>query len=261
MLNNTNVILEIAVPMLGTTLGAATVFFLKGTMPPRLQKILLGFASGVMVAASVWSLLIPSMDMSSHMGKLGFIPAVVGFLAGMGFLLLLDRMIPHLHVNATCPEGVECGWKKNTMMMMALTLHNVPEGCAVGVVLAGAAMNSGTVTVAGALALAVGISVQNFPEGAIIALSMRENNSRGKSFLYGMGSGAVEPISALITLALAKYVEPFLPYMLAFAAGSMLYVVVEELIPESAEGEHSNLGVVGFAAGFAIMMILDVVLG
>ncbi len=258
---NLNTLLEIMVPMVGTTLGAACVFFLKGAMPPRIQKILLGFASGVMVAASVWSLLIPSMDMSEHMGKLGFVPAVTGFLLGMGFLLAMDQLLPHLHVNATCPEGMKCSWKKNTMMFMAITLHNVPEGCAVGVILAGAAMENSSVTVAGALALSLGIAIQNFPEGAIISLNMRENASRTKSFLYGMASGAVEPVSAIITLMLAKYVEPFLPYFLSFAAGAMIYVVVEELIPESAEGEHSNLGTIGFAAGFAIMMILDVALG
>ncbi|MBR2001932.1 MAG: ZIP family metal transporter [Firmicutes bacterium] len=258
---NLNTILEIMVPMVGTTLGAACVFFLKGSMPPKMQKIMLGFASGVMVAASVWSLLIPSMDMSEHMGKLGFVPAVVGFLIGMGFLLMMDQILPHLHVNATCPEGMQCNWKKNTMMFMAITLHNVPEGCAVGVILAGAAMENSSITLAGALALSIGIAVQNFPEGAIISLNMRENATRTKSFLYGMASGAVEPLSAIITLMLARYVEPFLPYFLSFAAGAMIYVVVEELIPESNEGEHSNLGTVGFAAGFVIMMILDVVLG
>lgn len=258
---NWNVFLEIMVPMLGTTLGAGCVFFLKGEMPPKVQKVMLGFASGVMVAASVWSLLIPSMDMSEHMGKLGFLPAVVGFLVGMAFLLLMDQLLPHLHVNATCPEGVQCSWKKNTMMFMAITLHNVPEGCAVGVIFAGAAMDNASVTLAGALALSIGIAVQNFPEGAIISLNMRENASRGKSFLYGMASGAVEPVSAIITLMLAQYVKPLLPYFLSFAAGAMLYVVVEELIPESNEGEHSNLGTIGFAVGFAIMMILDVVLG
>ena len=258
---NTTVLVQLMIPMLGTTLGAGCVFFLRDAMPLRLQKALLGFASGVMVAASVWSLLIPSMELAHPLGRLAFLPAAVGFLLGMAFLLLMDQLIPHLHMNSDCPEGLKCSWKKNTMMLMAITLHNVPEGCAVGVVFAGAAMEDATVTVAGALALSIGIAIQNFPEGAIVSLPMKESLGRGKAFLYGAASGAVEPISAIVTLMLARYVEPILPYFLSFAAGAMIYLVVEELIPESAEGEHSNIGTIGFAVGFAIMMILDVALG
>lgn len=258
--------MEIAVglllPFLGTTLGAACVFFLKGQIRPLIQKMLLGFASGVMVAASVWSLLIPAMDMSEHMGKFAFIPAAAGFLLGIAFLLLMDRVTPHLHIGAEHSEGPKVALKKTTMLVLAVTLHNIPEGMAVGVVLAGAVQGNAGVTAAGAFALALGIAIQNFPEGAIISLPLKsEGTGRGKAFFYGMLSGVVEPVAAGITILLASLITPVLPYLLAFAAGAMIYVVVEELIPEASEGEHSNIGTIGFAAGFVLMMILDVALG
>ena len=258
--------MEIAVglllPFLGTTLGAACVFFLKGQIRPLIQKMLLGFASGVMVAASVWSLLIPAMDMSEHMGKFAFIPAAAGFLLGIAFLLLMDRVTPHLHIGAEHSEGPKVALKKTTMLVLAVTLHNIPEGMAVGVALAGAAQGNAGVTAAGAFALALGIAIQNFPEGAIISLPLKsEGTGRGKAFFYGMLSGVVEPVAAGITILLASLITPVLPYLLAFAAGAMIYVVVEELIPEASEGEHRNIGTIGFAAGFVLMMILDVALG
>ena len=249
-------------PFLGTTLGAACVFFMKGQMKPLVQKMLLGFASGVMVAASVWSLLIPAMDMSEEMGKYAFIPAAAGFLLGILFLLGMDRAVPHLHMGAECAEGPKCSLKKTTMLVLAVTLHNIPEGMAVGVVFAGMLSQNTEITVAGAFALSVGIAIQNFPEGAIISMPLKsEGTGKGKAFLYGMLSGAVEPVAAVITILLAGFITPVLPYLLAFAAGAMLYVVVEELIPEASEGEHSNIGTIGFAAGFVLMMILDVALG
>ena len=249
-------------PFLGTTLGAACVFFMKGQMKPLVQKMLLGFASGVMVAASVWSLLIPAMDMSEEMGKYAFIPAAAGFLLGILFLLGMDRAVPHLHMGAECAEGPKCSLKKTTMLVLAVTLHNIPEGMAVGVVFAGMLSQNTEITVAGAFALSVGIAIQNFPEGAIISMPLKsEGTGKGKAFLYGMLSGAVEPVAAVITILLAGFITPVLPYLLSFAAGAMLYVVVEELIPESAEGEHSNIGTIGFALGFVLMMILDVALG
>ena len=249
-------------PFLGTTLGAACVFFMKGQMKPLVQKILLGFASGVMVAASVWSLLIPAMDMSEEMGKYAFIPAAAGFLLGILFLLGMDRAVPHLHMGAECAEGPKCSLKKTTMLVLAVTLHNIPEGMAVGVVFAGMLSQNTEITVAGAFALSVGIAIQNFPEGAIISMPLKsEGTGKGKAFLYGMLSGAVEPVAAVITILLAGFITPVLPYLLSFAAGAMLYVVVEELIPEASEGEHSNIGTIGFAAGFVLMMILDVALG
>ena len=217
----------IMIPFIGTTAGAACVFFLKNALKPSVQKAFLGFASGVMVAASVWSLLIPSMDMSGHMGKLAFIPASVGFLLGIGFLLLLDEIIPHLHIDTEQPEGPKSDWKKSTMLVLAVTLHNIPEGMAVGVAFAG----------------------------------LLSQNGKGKAFIYGTLSGVVEPIGALLMLVLAEFLGPVLPYFLSFAAGAMIYVVVEELIPESAEGEHSNVATIGFAVGFVVMMILDVALG
>ena len=249
-------------PFLGTTLGAACVFFMKGQMKPLVQKMLLGFASGVMVAASVWSLLIPAMDMSEEMGKYAFIPAAAGFLLGILFLLGMDRAVPHLHMGAECAEGPKCSLKKTTMLVLAVTLHNIPEGMAVGVVFAGMLSQKTEITVAGAFALSVGIAIQDFPEGAIISMPLKsEGTGKGKAFLYGMLSGAVEPVAAVITILLAGFITPVLPYLLSFAAGAMLYVVVEELIPEASEGEHSNIGTIGFAAGFVLMMILDVALG
>ena len=249
-------------PFLGTTLGAACVFFMKGQMKPLVQKMLLGFASGVMVAASVWSLLIPAMDMSEEMGKYAFIPAAAGFLLGILFLLGMDRAVPHLHMGAECAEGPKCSLKKTTMLVLAVTLHNIPEGMAVGVVFAGMLSQNTEITVAGAFALSVGIAIQNFPEGAIISMPLKsEGTGKGKAFLYGMLSGAVEPVAAVITILLAGFITPVLPYLLSCAAGAMLYVVVEELIPEASEGEHSNIGTIGFAAGFVLMMILDVALG
>lgn len=256
------IVVGLLLPLIGTTLGAACVFFMKGQMKPFLQKALLGFASGVMVAASVWSLLIPAMDMSEDMGKFAFIPASVGFLIGIAFLLLMDHVVPHLHMGTECAEGPKCSLKKTTMLVLAVTLHNIPEGMAVGVVFAGMLSNSTEITLAGALALSIGIAIQNFPEGAIISMPLKsEGTGKGRAFLYGMFSGVVEPIAAIVTILLAGIITPVLPYLLAFAAGAMIYVVVEELIPEASEGEHSNIGTIGFAAGFVLMMILDVALG
>ena len=256
-----NTFLGILIPFAGTTLGAACVFFLKNEIKPLVQKMLLGFASGVMIAASVWSLLIPSMDMSEHMGKLAFIPAAVGFGLGILFLLAMDRLIPHLHLGCSEPEGKKCSLKKNTMLVLAVTLHNIPEGMAVGVVFAGMLAQNSDISMMGAFALSIGIAIQNFPEGAIISLPLKEAAGKGKAFIYGTLSGVVEPIGALLMLALAEFLGPVLPYFLSFAAGAMIYVVVEELIPESAEGEHSNVATIGFAVGFVVMMILDVALG
>jgi len=248
--------------LLGTTLGAAMVFLMHNEMNARLEKALLGFAAGVMIAASVWSLLIPSIDMAAEQGVIPWVPALVGFLLGIVFLLLIDTLTPHLHLASDKPEGVKSGFSKTTMMLLAVTIHNIPEGMAVGVAFAGAVMGNTGITMAGALALAVGIAIQNFPEGAIISLPLRsEGNKRGKSFALGVLSGAVEPVGAILAIALASIVTPILPYMLAFAAGAMIYVVVEELIPEASEGEHSNLGTIAFAIGFALMMMLDVALG
>ena len=252
----------IMIPFLGTAAGAFCVFFLRQAMAPRMQKALLGFASGVMVAASVWSLLIPAMDMSAGMGRLAFLPAAAGLLLGIGFLLFLDHAVPHLHMDAKEPEGPKGQWKKSTMLVLAVTLHNIPEGMAVGVAFAGLMAEEGAaITLAGALALSLGIAIQNFPEGAIISLPLKEAAGKKKAFLYGMLSGIVEPIGAACMILLSDYLGPFLPYFLALAAGAMLYVVVEELIPESAEGAHSNVGTIGFALGFVVMMILDVALG
>lgn len=257
-----NWVLGILIPFVGTTLGSACVFLMKDKLQPVVQKGLLGFASGVMVAASVWSLLIPAMDMSDGLGRLAFVPAAVGLLLGMVFLLLMDKVIPHLHLNQETPEGPRKSLKKTTMMVLAVTLHNIPEGMAVGVVFAGVLNANSQITMAGAMALALGIAIQNFPEGAVISLPLKsEGQSKGKAFLSGMLSGIVEPIAAVITILLSGIVEPILPYLLAFAAGAMLYVVVEELIPEASEGEHSNMGTIGFAFGFVVMMVLDVALG
>lgn len=250
------------VPLLGTTLGAAMVFLMRNEMNARLEKALLGFAAGVMIAASVWSLLIPSIDMAAEQGVIPWVPALVGFLLGIVFLLLIDTLTPHLHLASDKPEGVKSGFSKTTMMLLAVTIHNIPEGMAVGVAFAGAVMGNAGITMAGALALAVGIAIQNFPEGAIISLPLRsEGNKRGKSFALGVLSGAVEPVGAILAIALASIVTPILPYMLAFAAGAMIYVVVEELIPEMSQGEHSDVGTIFFAVGFSVMMMLDVALG
>ena len=252
----------VLLPFLGTVLGSAGVFFLKGSMNRRLQRSLTGFAAGVMVAASVWSLIIPAMDQSAHMGKLAFLPAFVGVWAGFGFLLLLDKLIPHMHLHDECPEGIQCNLGKSTMMVLAVALHNLPEGMAVGVVLAGLVSGEASVSSAGAFALSLGIAIQNFPEGAIISLPLHSDGvGRGKAFSLGVLSGLVEPAGAVLTLLAAPLILPALPYFLSFAAGAMLYVVVEELIPEMSEGEHSHAGTVAFAAGFSLMMILDIVLG
>lgn len=254
--------IALILPFAGTALGSAFVFLLKDKIPSLLQKALLGFASGVMVAASVWSLLIPSMNMCESSGKWAVMPALIGFLCGIGFLLLMDRIIPHLHLNSSTPEGPRSKLSRTSMLTLAVTLHNLPEGMAVGVVLAGALEGSVEISSAGVIALAAGIAIQNIPEGAIISTPLRsENYSKTRAFLLGALSGIVEPIGAILTLLLAAYVVPILPYLLAFAAGSMMYVVVEELIPESAAGKHSNIGTIGFAIGFSIMMVLDVVLG
>lgn len=256
------VLFGILIPFIGTTLGAACVFIMKKEMKPLLQKSLLGFASGVMVAASVWSLLLPSIAMSEPMGKLAFIPAATGVGAGMLFLLMMDKITPHLHLKSEQPEGPQSSLKKTTMLVLAVTLHNIPEGMAVGVAFAGLLSAGSPITLTGAVALAVGIAIQNFPEGAIISMPLRsEGAGKGKAFLYGMASGIVEPIAALITIMLTSLTRPMLPYLLAFAAGAMLYVVVEELIPEASEGKHSDAGTIGFAIGFIIMMVLDVTLG
>lgn len=252
----------VLLPFLGTTLGAGLVFFLKDGMNRNLQRTLSGFAAGVMVAASVWSLIIPAIDQSEHLGKLAFLPAFVGVWVGFLFLMLLDRIIPHQHVGSDCPEGSPCGLGKSTMMVLAVALHNLPEGMAVGVVAAGWLTGNTSISAAAALALSLGIALQNLPEGAIISLPLQSGGmKRGRAFGYGVASGIVEPIGALITIALSGWMVPVLPYLLAFAAGAMLYVVVEELIPEMSEGEHSHIGVLSFALGFTLMMVLDVALG
>lgn len=256
------VFLAILIPFLGTTLGSAFVFFMKDEMPRRLQKALLGFASGVMVAASIWSLIIPSMEMSSSMGKWQVLPAAVGIFAGMAFLLLIDSLTPHLHIGDDHPEGLKSHLSKTAMLSLAVTIHNFPEGMAVGVVIAGALQGGEWISAAGAMAMSLGIAIQNIPEGAIISMPMKAaGGSKGKSFLMGTLSGAVEPVGSVLVILLASIMEPILPYLLAFAAGAMLYVVIEELIPEASEGEHSNLSTVGFAVGFVMMMLMDVLLG
>ena len=252
----------ILIPFLGTSLGAACVFFMKHDMSERLSRILTGFAAGVMVAASIWSLLIPAMDQSEEMGKFAFVPAVAGFWGGILFLLLLDHIIPHLHRYSVSAEGPKSRLQRTTMMVLAVTLHNIPEGMAVGVVYAGYLAGNAKITVAAAMALSIGIAIQNFPEGAAISLPLRQEGLPAwKSFVYGGLSGIVEPIGAVITIAFAGILTPILPYILSFAAGAMLYVVVEELIPEASEGNHSNIGTLGFGVGFVVMMILDVALG
>lgn len=258
-----NTLIGILIPLLGTTLGAACVFFIKKELNQLVSKCLLGFASGVMIAASVWSLIIPAIDMSSNMNKLAFLPAAIGVLIGIIFMLILDKLIPHLHLDNDKPEGMKSEkLRKTTMLVLAVVLHNIPEGMAVGIIFAGA-MNTGeAITIAGAFALSIGIAIQNFPEGAIISLPLKsEGVSKGKSFLYGFASGIVEPIGALLTIIFSKALTPMMPYFLSFAAGAMIYVVVEELIPEASKGEHSNISTIGFAIGFVVMMILDVALG
>ena len=252
----------ILIPFLGTSLGAACVFFMKHDMSERLSRILTGFAAGVMVAASIWSLLIPAMDQSEEMGKFAFIPAAGGFWGGILFLLLLDHIIPHLHRYSVSAEGPKSRLQRTTMMVLAVTLHNIPEGMAVGVVYAGYLAGNAKITVAAAMALSIGIAIQNFPEGAIISMPLRAEGMKvSKAFAGGVLSGIVEPAGAMLTILAAGYIVPALPYLLSFAAGAMIYVVVEELIPEMSQGEHSDLGTIFFAVGFTVMMSLDVALG
>lgn len=254
-------LIVLLIPFIGTSLGAAAVFLMKNKVSPKIEKTLLGFASGVMIAASIWSLLIPSMEMAEEQGKIAWLPALIGFFAGVLFLLAIDSIVPHLHLNADKPEGVKSRFSKISMMLFAVTIHNIPEGMAVGVAYAGAASVNSGMTVAGAFALSIGIAIQNFPEGAIISLPLKvEGISKGKAFLLGILSGVVEPIGGLITILLASRIVALLPYMLSFAAGAMFYVVVEELIPEAHSGDHSNLGTIGASLGFALMMVLDVAL-
>ena len=256
-----DIIIGILIPLAGTSLGSAMVFFLKDSISKNIQRILTGFAAGVMVAASFWSLLQPALESAESMGKLSFIPAAAGFLIGIGFLLVLDMVTPHMHMNKE-GEGPKSGLKKTTKLILAVTLHNIPEGMAVGVVYANIIAGNSLISTAGALALAIGIAIQNFPEGAIVSMPLRgEGMSKGKTFWYGVLSGAVEPVAAIITVFAFSLVSATLPYMLAFAAGAMIYVVVEELIPEMSEGEHSNLGTIALSFGFVLMMILDVALG
>jgi len=255
-------VIGLLIPLLGTMLGAAFVFLMKDEMSPRLQKSLLGFASGVMVAASVWSLLIPAMQMEEAKGAWAVLPAAVGFLLGIAFLLTLDELTPHLHIGTDTPEGPRSHLSRTAMLALAVTIHNLPEGMAVGVVFAGAEEGAVGLSVASALAVSIGIAIQNVPEGAIISMPMRAaGNSKWRSFIIGSLSGAVEPLGGLAVVLLASLITPALPYFLAFAAGAMIYVVIEELIPEASEGEHSNLSTIGFAIGFVLMMVLDVVMG
>lgn len=266
-----NILIGILIPFIGTTLGAACVFLIKDEINPYLQKSLLGFASGVMVAASVWSLIIPSIEMSEGMGTFSFVPAATGIFLGMILLLCMDKFVPHMHLGSDEAEGIQANLKKTTKLVFAVTLHNIPEGMAVGVVFAGAisalsqsgsANGTAMISLSGAIALSVGIAIQNFPEGAIISLPLKaEGNGKLKAFVYGTLSGAVEPLAAIVTIAASSMLSAILPYLLAFAAGAMLYVVVEELIPEASEGEHTNIGTIGFGLGFILMMVLDVALG
>lgn len=259
---NLSVFYGILIPFLGTSLGAACVFFMKHDMSERLSRILTGFAAGVMVAASIWSLLIPAMDQSEEMGKFAFVPAVAGFWGGILFLLLLDHIIPHLHRYSVSAEGPKSRLQRTTMMVLAVTLHNIPEGMAVGVVYAGYLAGNAKITVAAAMALSIGIAIQNFPEGAIISMPLRAEGMKvSKAFAGGVLSGIVESVGAMLTILAAGYIVPALPYLLSFAAGAMIYVVVEELIPEMSQGEHSDLGTIFFAVGFTVMMSLDVALG
>jgi len=258
----TTILIGLLIPLLGTMLGASFVFFMKRDMPDRLQKALLGFASGVMVAASVWSLLIPAIEMPQSTGLMKVMPAAVGFLLGIGFLLLIDELTPHMHVGSNKPEGLRSRLSRTAMLALAVTIHNLPEGMAVGVVFAGATEGHADISLMGALAMALGIAIQNIPEGAIISMPMRAaGNSRWKAFLIGSLSGVVEPLGGLLIILLASLFLPAMPYLLAFAAGAMMYVVIEELIPEASSGTHSNLSTIGFAIGFVLMMVLDVVMG
>lgn len=257
-----NVFYGILIPFLGTSAGAACVFFMKKNLNEQVQRALTGFAAGVMVAASVWSLLIPAIEQSADMGKLSFVPAVLGLWAGVLFLLLLDHVILHLHQNSDQAEGPKSKLQKTTMLVLAVTLHNIPEGMAVGVVYAGYLTENTKITMMGAMALSLGIAIQNFPEGAIVSMPLRgAGRSKFRAFAMGTLSGVVEPVGAIVTVMLASEIMPVLPYFLAFAAGAMMYVVVEELIPETQEGKHSNMGTIGFALGFMLMMALDVLLG
>lgn len=257
-----DVFIGLMIPFAGTALGAALVLFMKNDLSDSIKRALMGFASGVMVAASIWSLIIPALEESSGKGKLSFIPAAIGFLIGIFFLLILDNIIPHLHIGSSVAEGPKSKLKRTTMLVLAVTLHNIPEGMAVGVIYAGLVSGNTLITKAGALSLSIGIAIQNFPEGAIISMPLRaEGEKKSKAFLGGVLSGIVEPIGGLLTLLLASLIVPALPYFLSFAAGAMLYVVVEELIPEMSEGKHSNIGTIFFALGFCVMMILDVALG
>ena len=257
-----NIAIGLLIPFFGTVLGSGMVIFMKDKIDQRVEKALLGFASGVMIAASIWSLLLPSIEMSEQQGVIGWIPAAVGFMLGILFLLLLDTVVPHLHLETDQPEGMPASLKKTTMLVLAVTLHNIPEGMAVGVVFAGVLAGNTGISLAGAFALSIGIAIQNFPEGAIISMPLKsEGLSKTKAFLDGAASGVVEPIAALLTILLTGLITPVLPYLLSFAAGSMIYVVVEELIPESQAGEHSNIGTIGVSVGFVLMMILDVALG
>ena len=256
------ILVGMTIPFVGTVLGSFLVFFMKKSLNEKIEKILLGFAAGVMLAASIWSLITPSINMSSELGDWSFIPAAIGFLLGIFFLLIIDTFVPHLHFNSEKPEGVQSKLKKATMLVLAVTIHNVPEGMALGVVLAGTYYGNALLTMTGAIALSVGIAIQNFPEGAIISMPLKsEGVSKPKSFLLGVMSGVVEPIAAIITILLIKYINPILPYLLSFAAGAMIYVVVEELIPESQSKNHSNFATISLAIGFTLMMILDIALG
>lgn len=260
--DNMETFIGILIPFLGTMLGSSMVFLMKNKINAKIEKILLGFASGVMVAASVWSLLIPSIEMAGNQDVIAWIPATIGFTLGILFLLLLDSIIPHLHLKSDVSEGPKSTLNKTVKMILAVTLHNIPEGMAVGVCFAGAIAQNSGITLAGAFALAIGIAIQNLPEGAIISMPLKsEGKSKWRAFLYGILSGIVEPIGAFITLLITGTVEMILPYLLSFAAGAMIYVVVEELIPESQNGKHSNLGTIGFSLGFVMMMVLDVAFG
>ncbi len=256
-----SVLMGIMIPFIGTLLGSSCVFFMSQKIDIFIQKLLLGFASGVMIAASIWSLLIPSLNLSENLGSFAFVPAAVGFLLGILFLLLLDQWIPHMHLDRK-EEGKKSSLKKSTMLVLAVTLHNIPEGMAVGVVFAGMMVGNQQITFMSAFALALGIAIQNFPEGAIISMPLQsEGTGKKKAFIYGTLSGIVEPIASLITILLSQFIIPILPYLLSFAAGAMIYVVIEELIPEASIGKHSNIATIGFAVGFVMMMILDVTLG
>lgn len=256
------IVVALSVPLAGTTIGSALAFFMKKQMSIPFQKALLGFAAGVMIAASVWSLINPAIEMAAEQDVIAWIPAAVGFLAGMGVLLVIDSLLPHLHLDSDKPEGIPSGLKNSTMLFLAIAIHNLPEGMAVGVVLAGFLSGESTIALAGVVALAIGIAIQNIPEGAVISMPLVSNGlSKGKAFGLGFLSGVIEPIGALLMLAFTSLVTPFLPYVLAFAAGAMIYVVVEELIPETQAGEHSNVGTIGVAIGFTLMMVLDVALG